>query len=58
MKNLTVAELIRILQDLPQDAEVEIGMNQEYQYAITAEDVTVQSFDFHNGGTPYVFIGD
>ena len=39
---LTVAELIRVLQALPnQDAMVEMAMNQEYQDAIYASDVHV-----------------
>lgn len=43
---LTVAELIRILQALPnQDARVEIAMNQEYQDAIVASDVHVWADD-------------
>lgn len=43
---LTVAELIRILQALPhQDARVEIAMNQEYQDAICASDVHVWGED-------------
>lgn len=37
---LTVAELIRVLQALPnQDALVEMAMNQEYQSAVYASDV-------------------
>jgi hypothetical protein len=43
---LTVAELIRVLQALPnQDALVEMAMNQEYQNAVYASDVTVWSDD-------------
>ena len=39
---LTVAELIRILQALPdQDALVEMAMNQEYQGPVYASDVHV-----------------
>lgn len=39
---LTVAELIRVLQALPnQDALVEMTMNQEYQDAVYASDVNV-----------------
>jgi len=37
---LTVAELIRILQDIPnQNARVDMAMNQEYQNAIEASDI-------------------
>ena len=59
MKNkLTVAELIAILSKLDGTMPVEIGMNQEYQRGIDAEDIRVDSFVFHNNGEPYVFIGD
>jgi hypothetical protein len=56
--SLTVAELIAILSKLDGNMPVEIGMNQEYQRGIDAEDVRVDSFDFHNNGEPFVFIGD
>lgn len=55
---MTVNELIQVLSKLDGNMKVEIGMNQEYQRGISAEDVEVQSFDFHNNGEPYVFIGD
>jgi hypothetical protein len=43
---LTVAELIRVLQALPnQDALVDMAMNQEYQIPVYASDVTVWSDD-------------
>ncbi len=58
MSQLTVAELIQILQSLPQDLPVEMGMNQEYQSVVTAEDIRVEQFDFHNDGRPFLFIGD
>jgi hypothetical protein len=59
MKNqLTVAQLIAILQDLPQDMLVEMGMNQEYQRPVEADDLHVDQFDFHNDGLPYLHIGD
>ena len=58
MSQLTVAELIQILQGLPQDLPVEMGMNQEYQSVVTAEDIRVEQFDFHNDGRPFLFIGD
>lgn len=39
---LTVAELIRVLQALPnQNALVDMAMNQEYQSAVCAEDIRV-----------------
>jgi hypothetical protein len=39
-KTLTVAELIQILQALPnQDARVEMAMNQEYQNEVVASDI-------------------
>lgn len=39
---LTVAELIRVLQALPnQDALVEHAMNMEYQDVLTADDIHV-----------------
>jgi hypothetical protein len=57
-KTLTVAELIAILSKLDGNMQVEIGMNQEYQRGIDAEDIRVDSFDFHNNGEPFVFIGD
>ena len=41
---LTVAELIRILQALPnQEALVEHAMNMEYQEALEASDIHVES---------------
>jgi hypothetical protein len=33
-------------------------MNQEYQRSISAEDIRVDSFEFHRNGEPFVFIGD
>jgi len=58
MAQLTVAQMIQLLQTLPQDLPVEMGMNQEYQSEVTAEDIRVAQFDFHNGGRPFLFIGD
>lgn len=55
---LTVAELIEILSRLDGTMQVEIGMNQEYQRGISAEDIRVDSFEFHRNGAPFVFIGD
>jgi hypothetical protein len=55
---LTVAQLIAILQDLPQNMLVEMGMNQEYQQPVTADEIRVDQFDFHNDGLPYLHIGD
>jgi hypothetical protein len=57
-KTLTVRELIAILSKLDGNMQVEIGMNQEYQRGIDREDIRVDSFDFHNNGAPFVFIGD
>ena len=46
MSQLTVAELIVILQALPcQDARVEMAMNQEYQEQVCASDIHVWSED-------------
>ena len=56
--SLTVTELIAILSKLDGNMQVEIGMNQEYQRGIDADDIRVDSFDFHNNGEPFVFIGD
>jgi hypothetical protein len=56
--SLTVSELIAILSKLDGNMQVEIGMNQEYQRGIDANDIRVDSFDFHNNGEPFVFIGD
>jgi hypothetical protein len=40
MNQLTVAELIRILQAIPnQNALVDMAMNQEYQNAVVASDI-------------------
>ena len=58
MNQLTVAELIAILSKLDGNMPVEIGMNQEYQRGIGSEDIRVDSFEFHNNGQPFVFIGD
>jgi hypothetical protein len=55
---LTVAQLIEILQELPGDMFVEMGMNQEYQQPVTREEIRVDQFDFHNDGLPYLHIGD
>ena len=57
-KQLTVSELIAILQNLPGDMLVEMGMNREYQSEVTADHIRVDQFDFHNNGKPFVFIGD
>jgi len=55
---LTVAELIEILQTMPGDMLVEMGMNQEYQQPVTREELRIDQFDFHNDGVPYLHIGD
>ena len=53
-KNLTVSELIEILSKLPQDLEVEMAMNLEYQNGVTADMVEVQEFS----GRKYVCFTD
>ena len=55
---LTVAELIQILQTMPGDMLVEMGMNQEYQQPVTREELRIDQFEFHNGGQPFLHIGD
>jgi hypothetical protein len=57
-QQLTVAQLIEILQTLPGDMFVEMGMNQEYQQPVTREEIRVDQFSFHNDGLPYLHIGD
>jgi hypothetical protein len=57
-QQLTVAELIEILQALPGDMFVEMGMNQEYQQPVTREEIRVDQFEFHNDGQPFLHIGD
>jgi hypothetical protein len=54
MKTMTVAELIAKLQTMPQDFEVEMSMNQEYQEAVTEDMVVIQEYD----GRRYVLIDD
>ena len=53
-KTLTVAELIAILSRMPQDLEVEMGMNMEYQCGVSQDMVEVTEFD----GRRYVCITD
>jgi hypothetical protein len=55
---LTVAELIQILQAMPGDMLVEMGMNQEYQQPVTREELRIDQFEFHNDGLPFLHIGD
>ena len=55
---LTVAELIQILQTMPGDMLVEMGMNQEYQQPVTREELRIDQFEFHNDGQPFLHIGD
>jgi hypothetical protein len=55
---LTVAELIEILQGMPQHMLVEMGMNQEYQQPVTREELRIDQFEFHNEGQPFLHIGD
>lgn len=53
---MTVAELIVVLQSMPQHLVVDIAMNQEYQHGIEAEDVGV--FTRYDSAEQYVCIGD
>jgi hypothetical protein len=55
MQELTVAQLIEILQGMPQDMPVEMGMNQEYQCAVSADMVVVEE---GMDGRRYVCITD
>ena len=55
---LTVAQLIEILQAMPGDMLVEMGMNQEYQQPVTREELRIDQFEFHNDGRPFLHIGD
>jgi len=55
---LTVAQLIQILQTMPGDMLVEMGMNQEYQQPVTREELRIDQFEFHNDGQPFLHIGD
>ena len=55
---LTVAELIEILQAMPGHMLVEMGMNHEYQQPVTADEIRIDQFDFHNDGEPFLHIGD
>jgi hypothetical protein len=53
---MTVAELIQILQTMPQHLVVDIGMNQEYQYSIDSEDIRVDTR--FEDDQEYLLIGD
>jgi hypothetical protein len=55
-KKMTVAELIQVLQTMPQHLVVDIGMNQEYQYSIDPEDVRVDTR--FEDDQEYLLIGD
>jgi hypothetical protein len=57
-QQLTVAQLIEILQTLPGDMFVEMGMNQEYQQPVTRQELRIDQFEFHNDGQPFLHIGD
>ena len=52
---LTVAELIAILQTMPQDMGVQMSMNMEYQGRVCAD--MVEIYNGRDGG-PYVLITD
>ena len=51
---MTVAELIAKLQTMPQDLEVEMAMNQEYQEAVTEDMVVIEEYKCRR----YVIIDD
>ncbi len=51
---LTVRDLIQLLSTMPQDLEVEMGMNLEYQSPVDEDMIEVQTFD----GRSYVCITD
>ena len=51
---LTVRDLIQLLSTMPQDLEVEMGMNMEYQSAVDEDMIEVQTFN----GRSYVCITD
>jgi hypothetical protein len=51
---MTVAELIAVLQTMPQDLQVEMAMRMEYQEAVTPDMVVIQEYD----GRRYVLIDD
>ena len=51
---MTVAELIAVLRELPQDLPVEMSMNMEYQCPVSADMVVVEDYR----GERYVCIND
>lgn len=51
---MTVSELIAILQTMPQDLPVEMGMNMEYQCPVTPDMLVIDS----DNGQPYLIIDD
>lgn len=51
---MTVAQLIAWLQTQPQDARVDVGMNQEYQDCLTLDTCQLVG---HNG-VQYVLLGE
>lgn len=51
---MTVAELIVWLQAQPQDAQVDIGMNQEYQDPLCPETCQLTEYE----GVQYVLLGE
>ncbi len=53
---MTVAELIAVLRELPQDLPVEMSMNIEYQCPVSADMVVVE--DYRLTGERYVCIND
>ena len=52
---VTVAELVAILQTMPQDMEVQMSMNMEYQSRVRSDMVEVFTRD---DGSQYVLITD
>ena len=56
---MLVSELVKLLQDLDQDMEVEMAMNQEYQSGIEEHEVREVMEEDRNGvRRHYVLIGD
>lgn len=51
---MTVAELIAWLQTRPQDARVDVGMNQEYQDHLSLDTCQLTEYE----GVQYVLLGE
>jgi len=54
MNGLTVAELIEILKEMPQNLKVQMSMNLEYQCDVEAGMVNIEEYN----GKQYVCIND